>query len=223
MVEEGTETEIEMIFSAVNHIISYLYELSLIIRDHRPHDKIIKLNAINISHFETWDRQHVEQKFPQANPILLERLSKANTMRRRLFKYYENHHEKLAHDLDTSLSVEPSVVAVTEGHSKGETSRNAIEQRSKSITGSNPSIGYNTSTTATTINTQTTVATFKETDEQIIIDDNLSVTSSAVSEDHGEESTLRVPAPPKGALENEPFECPYCYEIMKVSSADYWR
>ena len=53
--------------------------------------------------------------------------------------------------------------------------------------------------------------------------DRLSESSSAVSEHAAAESKIAIPAQPTGALESEFFECPYCYDILKVSGLLSWE
>lgn len=196
-------TEIQQIYIDIKEIISCLYELSIILRNPAPRDRILKLATVDVSHFEEWDTRHVEETFPRASSFLLQRLGKANTKRRQMFKYLEIHHLKLARDVDAPVIAEDR--HTKEGQKRLEGSRSGL------------------STNETTMNTQTTVSTFLENNKDMAIDEIQSETSSAVSEYPGEMSALRVPSPPKGALDGQPFECPYCYDIIKVSSAISWR
>lgn len=162
--------------------------------------------------------RHVEATFPEASSFLLQRLGKANTKRRQLFKYLERHHRKLAHNIDSALNVKAPTVIVDDRETK---------DGSKHVGGSGPrsNIGTGSSTFATTLNTQTTIATFIEKNGDTIDenDEIQSETSSVASELHDEGGTLQVPIPPESALDGQPFECPYCYEIIKVFSAISWR
>lgn len=182
------------------------------IRNATPRDHFIKAATIDVSHFEEWDVRHIDEKFPQlkgVSPFLLLRLGRANTRRRQLFKYLEKHQSKIALNLLPTVRLDKTTVPASK----------------------KPSIGPRTvasgpSTLATTVNTQTTIATFLEDygqAEEPKFDDSLSETSSAASEDVGAESTLQVPSPPQDSSDGKPFECPYCFEILRVSSTLSWR
>lgn len=211
--------EIQQIFIDIKESIAYLYELSIAIRNPAPRDRILKLASIDVSHFEEWDMRHVEGVFPQGSPFLLQRLGKANTKRRQVFEYLEKYHRKLAHNMDAILNLEAVDSTIDDEHTKdgpkgveGSGLRSNIESNIES----------RLSTTATTTNTQTTITTFVENKKDMAIDEIQSETSAA-SEDPGEESKLQMPEPPKGALDGQPFECPCCYDIIKVSSRISWR
>lgn len=72
-------------------------------------------------------------------------------------------------------------------------------------------------------NTQTTVKTFVEANSEILVDDAPSETMSVPSDGSQVEGNLRVPDVPASGLDKRAFECPYCFEIMKVSSNSSWR
>ncbi len=158
-----------------------------------------------------------------ANPLLLQRLGKANSRRRQIFRYNRIHNDKLKHGVDALVSrVEP--VPMFAAH-YGE------QQETATSVGSRGQDEINRSTSshaAPTLTTETTIATFIEskTDEmELDHDDGLSETSSAASEGplDEEDSKLRLPEPPSGALEGGFFECPYCFEIAKTPSSSKWR
>ena len=94
--DEQPTTELEQTMRDIHDIISSLYELSIMLRDPAPRDRLLKLAAIDVSYFEQWDKMHVVHKFPKAHSILVERLARANIKRRQYFKYLEKHHYKLA-------------------------------------------------------------------------------------------------------------------------------
>ncbi|KAI9773017.1 MAG: hypothetical protein M1839_002247 [Geoglossum umbratile] len=215
-VKTPRPTELQQTFRDVQKIITYLYELALYLRSPAPSSRLSKLAKIDVSHFEEWDRRHVEEKFRAANPTLLRRLGKANSRRRQMFKYYERHHSMLSRNLATFTTPEPKA-----GNDKAVAGpTDAIRSNPPTLV---PSVRTTPSTDAVTTNTQTTIATFVDTGEEIFTEDNLSETSSAASEGPDEESTLHMPPLPKGAIYGEAFQCPYCYEMMKVSSSQSWR
>lgn len=170
-----------------------------------------------MSHFQTWEELHLEHKFPKADPILLERLARANCRRRQQFKYLEKHHYKLALGIGTFFSQENTPKPNKDGE-RNESDKKLVEKGPKSVASSMPA-------TAVTRNTQTTVATFREVEQENDpdVEETLSETSSAASEGMSEGRDLPIPAPPKSALGGELFECPYCFEMIRISSLLIWR
>lgn len=204
----------------IGHIITCLFRLTISIQNPSPRDKPAKFAAIDVSHFEEYDFNHVSAKFPSAPQYLIKRLSRANTKRRQILKYMEQHHQKLAHDYEQSSLTDgrhPDLEQVgqhamkDEGSGEDDISTRETEHISQSVAGD----------TATVANTHTTVTTFVEDafrgeDTEEMIADSQSVTSFATSAGSDiTESRLRVPAPPNAGTddEDEPFQCPYCFLI----------
>jgi len=63
---EEPGTDIEYVASNIMHIITCLYKLSMIIQSPAPRDRLHKSQAIPIAHFLRYEKQHVQDKFPQA-------------------------------------------------------------------------------------------------------------------------------------------------------------
>lgn len=84
------------------------------------------------------------------------------------------------------------------------------------------------STIATTTKSETTVSTFVQR-EQIAIDAlseaDQSQTSFASSVGGGLQSYINVPPPPEdeGAFGGNPFECPFCFSIIRVTDHQSWK
>jgi hypothetical protein len=218
---EDADTTIEALqtFLDVQKIITYLYKYAAHLRSPAPRDRLLKLAKIDVSHFEEWDQLHLEEKFPLASPALRKRLGKANSIRRQMFKYHEKHHDKLARNLDFTDSIKSDLRADQDGINTGQLNSVTTPGLPKFT----PSVKSAAPSTIVTTNTQTTIATYVETSKEILTDDNLSETSSAASEGPDEGSNLHLPHPPKGALEGNIFQCPYCYEMMKISGSLSWR
>ena len=205
--QSDSRGELQKIFVAVKQIVDLLYELSVTIRNANPLDKFSKAANENVSHFQEWDLRHTQQMFPQLKEgsFLVRRLANANTRRRQIFMYLEKHQGKLSHRISP----------------QGSQGEHPYEDTSLiKSTKSRPSMNV------TSVNTQTTIATFKEpenTEAEGLDDERLSETSSAKSENAAAESRIRIPAPPKDALDKQLFECPYCYDILSVSSSRSWE
>lgn len=216
-------TELQQRALDVNDIVSCLYKLSVAIRNPAPSDRLAKSALIDTSHFVSWDVRHVTEKYPGAEPSLVNRLGEANAKRRQLLKYMEKHHGKLARKVDVLPKIEeptkdendiptdvPKVLQPHGGKVEDTQSQPATVRTAPSAL-------------ATTVNTQTTVATFLEVEDDMAMEDTQSETSSATSASTNDDGALRVPPPPKGAMENEPFECPYCFDMMTIRSMISWR
>ena len=208
-------TELEQTMGDIHDIISSLYEVSLTIRNPAPRDRLLKAASIDVSYCEEWDKKHIEHKFPKADSRLVERLARANCKRRQHFKYLEKHHDKLALGLDRYNSRREAAKPIGESEER-EPQKHVVQMGPRSVAGSVP-------TTIAPKNTQTTVGTFREDDKDVYVEDTLSETSSAASEGVFEATELQIPAPPKSALDGEPFECPYCFDMMKILSLLAWR
>jgi len=94
----------------ISHIITCLYKLYIAIRNPVPPDRLHKLAAIDVSHFESKDIKHLSKIFPLAPSYVLERLRRGNTKRRQLLRYYQLYYNKLTHfvDLSTQDDVKPT-------------------------------------------------------------------------------------------------------------------
>ena len=204
----------------MSDIVNHLYGLSIIIRSSAsPRDLLRKASTIDLSHFLAWDTEHVRQKFPEANPKLVERLGKANTRRRQVFRYLQNHHAIFSKH-ETRGSQEWQHFRGNDTSSDHEDkSMHTPKRLAEGIGGSSAFV----STARATENTQTTVETFVEASPEVLVDDAPSEITSATSGGSELEGSLHLPELPPNALDRKAFECPFCFEIMKVSSASSWR
>ncbi len=107
------DTELGQIVVGMADVTTCLLSLTMAIRNPAPHDRYIKTQSVDTSHFETYDIRHVRSKFDKIEPWLADRLGKAISSRRQYFKYRQSHHEKLAQglDLDADKNLEAETVA----------------------------------------------------------------------------------------------------------------
>ncbi|KAI8674570.1 C2H2-type domain-containing protein [Fusarium keratoplasticum] len=96
----SVDTELEQISADFADVVNCLMRLSVAIRHPAPHDRFVASHAIDTSHYERFDIEHVYSKFKSIDPGLAERLGKAISRRRHFFKYREAHRMKLSHGLD---------------------------------------------------------------------------------------------------------------------------
>ena len=223
--DPDSPTELEMILNDIKQTISCLYKLAIVVHNPAPRDRFRKAEDIDTSHFELWDSKHIGEKFPMLaseSPFLLQRLGKANSRRRQVFKYNKIHHSKMRHGVNNFLVRAEPVLEVPHRDLESEQQVfNPVESQDRDEAArSAPSIS------APTLNTQTTATTFIETKTEemdVDFDDALSESSSAVSENPLDEGALKIPEPPAGALDGDYFECPYCYEISRTPTITRWR
>jgi hypothetical protein len=226
--ELPSTTDLEYAFLDISHVITCLYRFSVTLRQPTPRDRFHKYAAIDVSHFEPFDIQHVRNKFPQAQKYLSERMGKANTRRRQLLRYHKKHHDKIARFIDASPIPEGSLVPKGELLVANQRETPLPENRATDASPHDQSLSRRgPATIATTLNSQTTVTTFKGQNQYLMDTADVeseagqSQTTISISGDNG--GKLSVPPPPHGAaLDETPFECPYCYVIIKVKSTYSW-
>lgn len=72
------------------------------IQNPSPHDRFLKASSIDTSYYEAHDIDHVRSKFPDASPLITERLGKAISWRRQFIKYSEAHRKRYKSGLDNN-------------------------------------------------------------------------------------------------------------------------
>lgn len=92
-------SEVKQIFNDISELIGSLHRLSMSIRNPTVTRRYKKDMSLDTSFFESYDIEHVGQKFPEASTNLAYRLGKANSRRRLWLKSRELHAEKLTQDL----------------------------------------------------------------------------------------------------------------------------
>ena len=230
--DQDTESgELEYLMSDITHIITCLFKSSIAIRNPAPKERLHKIALIKVSHFEYWDIKYVDEKFCQAHPqnnfrvanYLKKRLGKANTRRRQILKYYEAHHQKISQYIDDSL---PSR-SVIERNEFNAPNPMASTMGGGSARASTRISDFERATIYTAIKSQTTLPTVKTGRSRAIgierDEEQLSQTSYAPSTNYT--MRIRVPSPPseQAAFEGEPFECPYCFNIIKIRGRQGWK
>ncbi|KAF8244014.1 hypothetical protein K440DRAFT_610832 [Wilcoxina mikolae CBS 423.85] len=223
--ENDPPSELKECIIDIAHVITCLYEFSIAIRNPAPRDRLEKCSAIDVSHFELFDIQHVQHKFPHAHEDLQERLGKANTKRRQLFQYHERHHEKISGRYNHSEP--PGPVTVAKPHEQVDRTRDlGLDQEDQDAVDRPLTI-------ATTRKTQTTVSTYvprQPTTSDTASETAHSQTSYSTSvggldSTQGPRLMINVPPPPnpESTLSGKPFPCPYCFSIISVSGSRLWR
>ncbi|KAF8533857.1 hypothetical protein BDD12DRAFT_465179 [Trichophaea hybrida] len=214
-------TALEECLIDITHFITCLYKFSIATQNPTPRDRLEKCAKINMSFFETFDIQHVTEKFLAAreHDYLIQRLGRANTRRRQLLKYYEEHHEKIVGQIVSDL--EPGDTEVVE--------RDKWDASSETNTATATTV-----TTGLTLQTGTTVSTYVPRNDPEVMCTDATDASSESGQSHAESDftqtsyasstggmgSLRVPEPPQGY--DVHFECPYCFTLTVAETRLSW-
>ena len=92
---EDVTTELQDIYEEIVIIINCLFKMSMFIRRPVQHDVLLGSHANDIAAFESYDKEHVRNKYLEVDLIIVERLGRVITRRRKHLKYRERHHVKL--------------------------------------------------------------------------------------------------------------------------------
>jgi hypothetical protein len=207
------QDNIDAATNEIRHSISSLFRLAVVIQNLSSRDRLERMERIDVSAYKSYDINHIKEKYPlsEKSGYLSERLGKANTKRRQILQYNEKHHQKIV---------------------------GAVEGTDAMVPGGNGDIlGFHESdymSEAASTNMQTMVSTVYEDNISSFYyrpdnDDNQSETGysqTSYASSSGSafgSSSLRVPPPPAG-YDGEPFECPYCFQIVnEISDRTIWQ
>ncbi|KAG7006555.1 hypothetical protein G7Y79_00014g037300 [Physcia stellaris] len=186
--------EIEQMQDSAASIIGNLFQMSMLVRKPAKRDLTVGSRWSDVEHYSQFDCNHVRGKYPKADELLVERLAKGITQRRMYLKYRERHALKLKQGLSAT----------------------------------HPEIHYNIEddkTEDTNDWLSETVVTVPQS-RSIDFDDTASdsdISQSSYAESLVSGSNTSVPPLPKEAGDNEPFECPFCYIIVKIDTTRTWN
>ncbi|EXJ71688.1 uncharacterized protein A1O5_05496 [Cladophialophora psammophila CBS 110553] len=74
LADDEEETEIQQIYRGLVNTIDYLFQSSMIIRRPAAHDRLLGTKRLDAVVFESFDRDHVANKYPNANKPVIDRL-----------------------------------------------------------------------------------------------------------------------------------------------------
>jgi hypothetical protein len=98
---ENSTTEIEEIHQGLVETIMQLYQMSMIIRKPAQHDRLVGTSKQDSEPFQFWAKQHISNKYPNADALAIDRISSAMARQRAILKYRERHHTKLSQGIDS--------------------------------------------------------------------------------------------------------------------------
>lgn len=90
------ESDLQQLHRETTTIIGCLFQMSMLLRNPARHSRLTESQPTEISAFEPFDRNHVRDKYPQADDILVQRLGNALKRRRKTLAYWQRHHAKLS-------------------------------------------------------------------------------------------------------------------------------
>ncbi|KAF2181759.1 hypothetical protein K469DRAFT_691838 [Zopfia rhizophila CBS 207.26] len=222
------KTELEQRFRDIIDIVDNLYKLSMRIRSPTLRSRALKATAYQPKDPETgvdilqqyahYDLQHTKELLrylrntnvgnaSEGGNFLIERLSKAITLRRRQFKYWRRHRDKMgASTVLEEVAEEP--VAKKE--------RPEVPQRHHTLEvhPENPVVVAKkeaASEKAPTILSGTEATQHHKSLDEIV--DSQSVTSYTTTTRDLTGRGIELPSPPKAADGEKDFECPFCFTI----------
>ncbi|RYN85556.1 hypothetical protein AA0120_g8764 [Alternaria tenuissima] len=226
---DGPRSELKMRFEEVVDIIDNLYKLSVRIRTPSIHSRSLKASSYMPKDPETGvdildayaelDRKHVQELLLQLRKqhpsgaqeeqaSLIERLSSSITLRRRHFKYWKRHRDKLGASAISEEAPEPIVPAPREAPNTTRNDNLEAFPTTPMITTSRPTPSQKTGKTLLS----GTEATHHHQSLDDIVDTK-SVTSYAVTVRDLHGKGIELPPPPKAANGDKDFECPYCWIV----------
>ena len=236
-LESGfTGNELSVRLQSLASVVSNLYRIAFIIRNQktrrsilskvRDYDRRDTQTGLDVfkDGYRTFDRHHIRQKLSDMRRMnslaaiesdgqyeaLVDRLTAASVLRRKLFSHWERHAWKLRQAVRPQL-IDSAEKNVTPAKPAAEATRG--EERSKQASVLSP-----------TEVTKTHREPFLPTGP----DDNIETESTAsfastIKDVEGHEASL--PDPPRTPREGHLFECPYCFVLCppKEASRRRWR
>jgi hypothetical protein len=97
---EGGLTEVQQLYQSVVDVITYLYRISMAIRQPARHDQLLGTMKIDATVFVPWAERHISDKYPSVETELVQRLGAAMARQRAVLKYRERHRTKLGRGFD---------------------------------------------------------------------------------------------------------------------------
>ncbi|KAJ4353861.1 uncharacterized protein N0V89_005591 [Didymosphaeria variabile] len=245
--DEGSDpgvprTEIGMRFQEIVDIIDNLYKISVRIRAPTIRTRSLKAASYQpkdpetgvdlLGQYAVFDAQHTQElvrhlRVPHAsagvsteqNDELVNRLARAVTLRRRQFKYWRRHRDKLG---ISTVQEEPEALAATQ--------RPDAPHRHDTLEAQPGTLGINalpkmasSQKTGRTLLSGTEATHHHQSLDDIV--DSKSVTSYAVTVKDLTGKGIDLPPPPKAADGDKDFECPYCFVICpaRYGKGRSWR
>lgn len=225
-------SEFEYLLSDITHIITWLYKFSIVIRNPAPKEHLHRMGPTEAS-FGFWGRylEDIDELFRPVDPqnnfrvakYLIERLDKANTRRRQLLRGNMAHHNEISKNIDYLSSSRGFSRLISSSKPVAPTTRSGSPGAAVRISDLERKLARTAAVFSTT-ESQTTVPPIQGTGDWWDRDDGQSSETSDASSTNDAMRTC-VPPPPgeNAAFAGEPFECPYCFDIILIRNQQGWE
>lgn len=212
-------SELQELFESTAETITSLFKLSIVIRNATFRDRYARaLAAAKEPLNDSFDISHVGEKFPRLRrtPWLEKRLGKAITQRRQHLKYCQEHHDRLAEDIEHDGENRYPSREKSLSRMLNRQMQQPGEERKSDMIAKPPSTLNSTaaSTLAATL--------LNGRDELSDEDRSLASYATSLGEDSGGHK-LGVPPLPEEAAKGKPFQCRYCWGIQQLKNERSWR
>ncbi|KAF2272780.1 uncharacterized protein EI97DRAFT_436707 [Westerdykella ornata] len=222
------KTELEQRFREIVDIIDNLYKLSVRIRLPTIRTRSLRAAAYQpkdpdtgvdiLEQYAVFDLQHTKELVAQLrapynnkaedNDFLIERLSKAITLRRRQFKYWRRHRDKLGQS--NLIDDEPLAIPAVPQRPVELHRHDTLEVHHSEPVTILPKVPASEKTGKTLLSGTEATHHHQSLDDIV---DSKSVTSYATTVRDLSGKGIDLPPPPKAADGEKDFECPYCFVI----------
>ena len=147
------QTELDDLRESFGMLMNRLFQMSMLVRKPAQVDLHIRSKNIDVSAFEHFDLNHVREKFPEADQILVQRLGKANTRRRRYLMYRKRHAAKLRQGIENVGGDDNDQDATTESNALSDTLATNFREWDLDLGDSNSESGGSQTSYASTLMT----------------------------------------------------------------------
>ncbi|KAJ4367074.1 hypothetical protein N0V83_007604 [Neocucurbitaria cava] len=237
----GPRFELSMRFSEVVDIIDNLYKLSVRIRTPTIRSRSLKAASYKpkdpetgvdiLSTYAEYDLQHIKELLSHVrephpaseeteDDFLVTRLSAALTLRRRQFKYWRRHREKLGASTMLEAATKPVQPMLSRPEELQQYDNIEVEAE---VPINVTMVEASSQKTGKTLLSATEATQHHQSLDEIV--DAKSVTSYAVTVKDIHGKGIDLPPPPRAANGEKDFECPYCYIICpaRYGRGRAWR
>ncbi|KAJ5776374.1 uncharacterized protein N7511_001385 [Penicillium nucicola] len=111
--ESESSSEIQEIHQGLVDTINQLYQISMIIRKPAQHDRLIGTKTLDSEPFQFWAKQHISNKYPNADALVIDRISSAMARQRAILKYRERHRAKLSQGISSENDSKSAILSET--------------------------------------------------------------------------------------------------------------
>ena len=217
-------TESNELALAMGEALRGLFQLSMFIHKSTRRNKFASF-AAGRGEMETQiDIRHVQDRFPFArnNPELIERLGKANARRRQWLGYKKKHRAKLGRQPSPDLNPD----STTEGPSRWSLSLGTglpLEDHVGEGVDIPSDQSERTALSSTVASTFYAAPPLEPDEESQGSEAGYSETTYSESVEGGSEIAMSYfPQPPPESVNGNPFECPYCFQIVSITGRTSW-